>query len=103
MRCRASKDAARASSGSRPELDPAGLSAPRPNGEVLRFPGASSCSSTPTGAARQADWTSSRLTTRGANLFHIRDGKVTRLVIHWDRERALADLGLAPEAGSQHS
>ena len=35
-----------------------------------------------------------RLKTEGANLFHVRDGKVRRLVIHWDRDHALADLGL---------
>jgi ketosteroid isomerase-like protein len=31
---------------------------------------------------------------QGANLFHIRGGKVTRSVIYFVRERAFADLGL---------
>jgi ketosteroid isomerase-like protein len=44
-----------------------------------------------------------QLSSKGAAVIHIRDGKVTRFVAYWDRERALADLGLAPEEGAHHS
>jgi ketosteroid isomerase-like protein len=39
-----------------------------------------------------------RLRAKTANLFHIRGGKVERLVLYFDRARALADLGLTSQA-----
>jgi ketosteroid isomerase-like protein len=44
-----------------------------------------------------------RMRAKGANLFHVHDGKVTRFVTYLDRGRALADLGPSEEAGSQGS
>jgi hypothetical protein len=35
-----------------------------------------------------------RLLTKGASLWTISDGRVTRLVLYWNRDRALAELGL---------
>src|SRR5438132_1161881 len=32
---------------------------------------------------------------KGANVFEIRDGKVRKLTLYWNREHARADLGLA--------
>ena len=40
-----------------------------------------------------------QLESKTANLFHIREGKVTRLVAYFDPERALADLSLVPQTG----
>jgi ketosteroid isomerase-like protein len=39
-----------------------------------------------------------QMRSQGATLWHICDGSVRRLVIYFHRERALSDLGVAPEA-----
>jgi ketosteroid isomerase-like protein len=35
------------------------------------------------------------ISTHGANVFTVRDGKVTRLELYWDRDEAIAELGLS--------
>jgi ketosteroid isomerase-like protein len=35
-----------------------------------------------------------QMPTQNATLFHVRDGKVVRVVVYWDSDRAFADLGL---------
>jgi hypothetical protein len=47
-----------------------------------------------TGHGKASGFDLGQMQTENATLFHITDGKVTRLVIYWDGGRALADLGL---------
>ena len=48
-----------------------------------------------TGRGKASGFDLGQLTNRGANLFHVREGKVTKLVLYFDREAALEALGLS--------
>ena len=47
------------------------------------------------GRAKAGGLDLAQMDTQQANVFHVRDGKVVRLALYWDREHALADLRLA--------
>jgi ketosteroid isomerase-like protein len=49
---------------------------------------------TGTGRGKASGLGVGQLYEHSANLFHVHDGKVTRIVVYFDRDRALADLGL---------
>jgi ketosteroid isomerase-like protein len=49
------------------------------------------------GRAKASGLDTAQISTRGAALFHVRHGSVTKLVLYWDRsalESAFPDLGL---------
>ena len=50
-------------------------------------------------SARERD-TGNEVELLRANLFRIHGGRVVRLIFYWDRNRALADLGLPLDTGS---
>jgi ketosteroid isomerase-like protein len=53
------------------------------------------------GRGRTSGFDLGQLATKAAQVFHLRDGAVTRLAVHYDQERVLAELGVAPEADAK--
>ena len=49
------------------------------------------------GRGRTSGLDLAQMRAEGAVLFHVRDGRVTRLVLYWDRARALLELGRAAD------
>jgi hypothetical protein len=41
-----------------------------------------------------------QMRTKGASVFHLHGGKVTKHILYWNRENAFADLGLASQTRS---
>ena len=52
------------------------------------------------GRAKASGLDLAQMHTQQASLFQIRASKVTRLILYFDSDRALADLGLAPDTGT---
>jgi ketosteroid isomerase-like protein len=49
------------------------------------------------GRGKTSDLEIDQMRAKGATLYYVRGGKVTRIVTYFDRDRALTDLGLAQE------